>query len=248
MKKRLVVANWKMNPESLSQAFKLAGAYKPSRNSQLVVCPPGVFLQPLSQRFGRKMAFGGQDCLWEQEGAYTGGISPAQLRSAGARYVILGHSERRKYFAEDDKMVNCKLRAALAAGLTPFLCLGGGLSAGVSESKLKIAIRRQFRAAVGGLKSLSRTVLVFEPAYAISTFGGKRVSADEVAGMAGFLRRLATQRFGSRVAAVSVLYGGSVDKATFKSYRVFGRIDGFLVGGASLRPDEFKRILQEFDI
>lgn len=243
--KTIVIANWKMHPETLPQALKLVGAYRPPRAGTLVVCPPAVFLPGLVSRFGRKMAFGAQDCFWAPAGAYTGEISPAQLQAAGARYVILGHSERRKYFAEDDKMVNRKLRAALAAGLTPVLCLGGGLAAEVSESKVKSVIQRQFNAAVDGLKSAKNLILVFEPAYAISTFGGQRVGADAVARMAENLRALAAARFGSRaLSTLPVLYGGSVDGKTFAPYLAGGRIDGFLVGGASLRPNEFNRILR----
>jgi len=242
--KTSVVANWKMNPKTLAVAFQLAGAYRVSKNTQLVVCPPEIFLPPLTARFGKKMAFGAQDCFWESSGAYTGETSPSSLADSGAQCVILGHSERRKYLGENDIMVNKKLLAAVKAKLTVILCLGGGLRARDSAVKTKAVLKRQFSKAILGLKTPQNLVLTFEPTYSISTSGAKRSTPEDVADMARFLRKLSGDRFGPSTAKTTpILYGGSVDSGSFKAFLVPGQIDGFLVGGASLRPKEFNSIL-----
>lgn len=233
-----------MNPETMSAALKLAGAYRVSKNTQLVVCPPEIFLPPLTARFGKKMAFGAQDCFWEGSGAYTGEISPKTLSDSGAQCVILGHSERRKYLGENDSIVNKKLLAAVKAKLTAILCLGGGLQASDSAAKTKAVLKRQFSKAISGLKTPQNLVLTFEPTYAISTSGAQRSTPEDAADMARFLRKLSADHFGMRTAKTTpILYGGSVDGGSFKAFLAPGQIDGFLVGGASLRPREFNSIL-----
>lgn len=243
--KKIVVANWKMHPTSLEQARRLVAAYRPHPSAFLVVCPPAVFLPQVSARFGKHVAFGAQDCFWESSGAYTGEISPSTLKKSGANFVILGHSERRKFLGENDTMINKKILAALAEKLSPIVCLGGGLAPSISKTEIKNIVRRQFAHAVKKVRSAQKLIFVFEPAYAISTFSAQRVSPLQASAMIAYVRKLCGDRFGWGAAAKTpILYGGSVDGVSFRDYLKSGQIDGFLVGGASLKPKEFNLIIR----
>ena len=151
---KLIIANWKMNPERQSQAIKLARAVahgvKNLKKTKVVICPPSVFLEPISKLLAPKSytlnpVLGAQDCAWEDRGAHTGSISPTMLKDLGVRYVILGHSERRREFGETDYMVGAKAAAAIRAGLIPVICVGEWTRRGMTMAKIQSVIKRLLR-------------------------------------------------------------------------------------------------------
>lgn len=216
--------------------------------AQVVVCPPFGFLGPLAARYGKRIAFGAQDCFWEAEGAYTGEMSPAQLRRLGAKYVIVGHSERRQHLGESDEMVKSKLAAALREGLRPIVCVGGGPAALSRGANVKRIVERQLRLALAGpagLKSrLSRIIVAFEPPWALSNVsGGKPAPVGYAFEVMKFIRDRLIRRLGRQGALIPLLYGGSVSSRTVSDFLLQPGIGGFLVGGASLDPQEFSEII-----
>ena len=222
--KPIIIANWKMNPVSLRQAKALfSGAERAARQGkvQVVVCPPYPFLVPLGQ-MQKKTVLGAQNCSWKTEGALTGEVSPVQLRNLGCKYVILGHSERKKYLAERLQMIQKKVEAALKAGLGVILCVEN-----VTELR---AIKKRIR-------QFKNVVVVFEPSSAISTEGGKRIAPEDIAMMTIEMRKIVGRN-------VPVLYGGSVGVNTIAAIMKKGRVRGVLVGVASLHAGEFTRLVK----
>jgi triosephosphate isomerase (TIM) len=215
-KKKLVVANWKMNPKTLSEAQELASAVRQEAfEAEVVLCPPYPFIASLK-------SLGAQDCGWEQSGAYTGEVSPAQLKDLGCEYVILGHSERKKYFGETREMVNKKAQAAMQAGLTPVMCIGENI-----EQEMEIAL-------VG--TDPTRLVLVYEPEWAISTAEHfKEVTPEDCKIAVDAMRK---QFEGP------ILYGGSVDSRNVARFFQRGGVQGVLVGSASLDAHEFIQLVK----
>ncbi|MDO8663925.1 MAG: triose-phosphate isomerase [Candidatus Wildermuthbacteria bacterium] len=220
---KLIVANWKCNPSTLEGAKLLfdsvASGTKDIKNSEVVICPPLVYLSVLK-------ANGAQDCFWEKGGAYTGEISPEMLKNLGCQYVILGHSERRKFLGETDEMINKKVKAALSAGLKPILCVGNskqlknGLK-GIENWKLKI----------------ENLVVAYEPVWAISTTkGGSPATVENVLNGAAFIKEA--------VEEARIIYGGSVDSKNVNGYILKAKMDGVLVGQASLDSKEFIKIIE----
>lgn len=201
--KPLIVANWKMNPATLEEAKNL---YDQIKNTGAIICPPFVYLSALR-------ANGAQDCFWENVGAYTGEISPAMLKNAGVEYVILGHSERRRYQIETDEMIEKKLKASLAAGLKPILCID-------KINQLPKDVQDGF-------------IVAYEPLFAIGT--GKPCPPEEA-------ERTRLDIKGK--VDVSILYGGSVNSQNARDYIKQAGFDGLLVGGASLKPQEFIDIVR----
>jgi triosephosphate isomerase len=215
--KTLIVANWKMNPVSLAEAKKLFNTVKEGikdvKNVEVVICPPFVYLSSLNVRGETSnIKLGAQDCFWEEKGAFTGEVSPRQLKDLGVEYVIIGHSERRKYFNETDKIVNKKLKACLKEGIKPILCI----------EKLS------------QLKGVKRNIIVaFEPVSAIGT--GKAFGIEKAKSVRKTIRNKL------------VLYGGSVNSQNTKDYIEKAGFKGLLVGGASLKPKEFIKIVKSVD-
>ena len=248
-RRRLVVANWKMNLLRAS-ARQWVEAFPESsdRHCQVVICPPAVLLWPLAEALdaaGRDIALGAQDLHPEAGGAHTGEVAAAMLLEAGARYVIVGHSERRAA-GEDDELVARKLAAALAAGLCPILCLGE--TAPERERGLTLMrLRGQLDLALAGLghpaPDPAGLVLAYEPVWAIGS--GRAAGADDAQQAAAFLRERLAELFSFAWARqVRILYGGSVSGENAEHIAAGPDIDGFLVGGASLRPESFAAIVQ----
>jgi triosephosphate isomerase len=227
--KPLIVANWKMNPQTLAEAKRIFNSVKKGiggvRNSRVVVCPPFVFLSELKTK-SSVLKLGAQDCFWEGGGAYTGEISPLALRGFGCQYVILGHSERRKYQKESDEVINKKIKLVLKEKLKPILCIDN-----IEQVKkdLKGIGRREIR----------DLVIAYEPLFAIGT--GKSCSPKRAERM----RILIQKKMKSRLA---VLYGGSVNSKNAENYIKEAGFQGLLVGGASLKPKEFVRLVQNVDL
>ncbi len=237
MKLPLVVANWKMNPATLKEAKELfAGAEKIAETKcEVVVCPPFLFVP-----FGKKATLGAQDCFFKNpatgKGSFTGEISPSMLKDLGCRYVILGHSERRSVLKETGSQINQKMKAALSAGLTPILCVGEEKKEGASE-----VIKEQLLEGLEGVSVRKEVVIAYEPLFAIGT--GKACEVDLAAKRRVFIRSVLS-KMGSKYGDIPVLYGGSVDEKNCINYIEEARFDGLLVGGASLKPEKFKKIVE----
>lgn len=250
--KSYIIANWKMNPPSLSHAYKLWEGYKLSSlptSVEVVICPPDIFLPSLINEFKSECSWGGQNCFWETSGAYTGEISPQQLRTLGAQYVILGHSERREHLGETDEMINKKFRAALAARLKPILCVGGGREAKSPGADSRAIARRQLTKALKAVTPSAirreRLLIAYEPPWALSTISGGRPAPVEYAvAVARSIREWLVKKYASAGKAIPVLYGGSINSQTAGNFRKQKEFSGFLVGGASLKPIEFRKILE----
>ena len=235
---KLIVANWKLNPTTEKEAVWLARAVD---TKGVVLCPPFPFLAAVKGHV-KKGALGAQDVFWEGSGAYTGEVSGEMLHELGAKYAIVGHSERRMHLGETDEMVGKKCAAALRAKITPILCVGEPLAVRRKGTAAVLHyVRRQLAAAARYIpKNLRRSIVVaYEPIWAIGTGIPCHVFEAErmVKVCAAFL--VLKEKFRS----VHGLYGGSVNGQNAKSYLDAEYIDGLLVGGASLRAEEFKKIV-----
>lgn len=247
MRRPVIAGNWKMY-KTIAEAVDFVEKLKPMvagvTHREIVVAPPFTALVAVaSAAKGTNIAVSAQDLHWDKEGAHTADISPAMILDAGATYVIIGHSERRQDHGETDERVKRKLKAALAAGLKPIVCVGETL-AEREAAKTEEVLGRQFGGGFAGLtpSDFSRMIVAYEPVWAIGT---GRTATPEMAGEAHkFLRGLIRQQFGENIAAgLRILYGGSVKPDNIAGLMAQGDIDGALVGGASLRPDSFSAIV-----
>jgi triosephosphate isomerase len=239
-RKPIVAGNWKMN-NTIAESLALVDGMLPRLQSfstvERVVCPPFTSLPAISARLRETDIFvGAQNLYPEPKGAYTGEVSPQMLEGL-ATYVILGHSERRQYFGEDDALVNRKLKAALANGLVPIVCVGETLAqneAGETES----VVSRQVRAALDGVDHASAVVIAYEPIWAIGT--GRAATPEGANATIALIRRTVADIAGESVAqGLQIQYGGSVTPENFAAVIAQPDIDGALVGGASLKADQF---------
>jgi len=248
MRKKLIAANWKMY-KTLEQARAFVSSFLPlvreHKRDEIVLCPSFLSIPAVAEAVrGSHIAVGAQDLYWEKEGAYTGEISAHMLEAAGCTHVIIGHSERRQYFGETDDTVNRKLRAALAAGLKPIVCVGEVLAereAGVTEDVLRRQCNIAFRDISGG--EAIPMVIAYEPCWAIGT--GRTASPEQAAEAHRTIRFEAAQAFGEGVATqMKILYGGSVKPENAHALMSQAEIDGALVGGASLDAKSFAAIVK----
>ena len=247
MRKPVIAGNWKMY-KTIAEAVDFVEKIKPvaaqAGHCEVIVAPPFTALAAAAASAkGSKVLVAAQNCHWDKEGAHTGDISTLMLRDAGCTHVIIGHSERRHDCGETDEQVNKKVKAALAAGLTPIVCVGETLAQreiGETEKNLE----RQF---LGGLawltpEDFSRIMIAYEPVWAIGT--GRTATPEMAAAAHQFLRALAKRQFGEREAsAVRILYGGSVKPDNVGALMAQEEIDGALVGGASLKVDSFTALV-----
>jgi triosephosphate isomerase len=217
--KPLIVGNWKMNPQTLAEAKKLFNSVKKGvkdiKKSEIVICVPFVFLSALKAK-------GAQDCFWEEKGAYTGEISPKMLKRLGIEYIIIGHSERRKHQKETDQIINRKLKAAIVEGLKPILCIDK-----ISQLKrdLKGVSPKEFK----------NLVVAYEPLFAVGT--GRPCPPEK----ADKMRILIQKKLKGRA---RVIYGGSVNSQNAQIYIKKAEFQGLLPGGASLKAEEFIKIIK----
>jgi triosephosphate isomerase len=248
MRKKLMVANWKMykTPDQTRDFFRdFLPLIADHTRDEIAVCPSFVCLAAAVEAAkGSHVAIGGQNLHWEKEGAYTGEISAGMLLAAGCTHVIIGHSERRQYFGETDDTVNRKLKTALEAGLTPIVCVGEVLEereAGLTEDVLRRQCLRAFHAISG--KKAGKLVIAYEPVWAIGT--GKTATPRLAAEAHVLIRGEAAKAFGDKMAeSLRILYGGSVKPENAKSLMSEEEIDGALVGGASLNATSFAAIIK----
>ncbi|HEY6254106.1 MAG TPA: triose-phosphate isomerase [Candidatus Angelobacter sp.] len=247
MRRKVIAANWKMY-KTPDQARSFVVAFRPliphQAHAEIVLCPPFVCLPAVVDATqGTRIGVGGQNMFWEKEGACTGEISAQMLRATGCSHVIIGHSERRQYFGETDDTVNRKLKAALASELQPIVCVGELLEereAGLTEEVLT----RQCNIAFSGISGIEAAPLIvaYEPAWAIGT--GKTATPEMTAEAHRIVRDQAANAFGDETAAnLRILYGGSVKPENAKALMSQIEIDGALVGGASLDPHSFVKIV-----
>ena len=231
--------------EARDLVFKMSLKLREISGVEKVLCPPFPSLVAVSALLaGTDIGLGAQNMHWEAKGAFTGEIAPGMVAEF-CQYVIIGHSERRMYFGETDESVNKKVRAAQAADLTPIVCVGETLEQYESKRTGEV-VARQIRDGLAGTESslASRLVIAYEPVWAIGT--GRASTSDNAEGVVrDFIRPALTELFGADVAqAIRVLYGGSVTAANAAEYFARPEIDGALVGGASLKVDEFLAITQ----
>jgi triosephosphate isomerase len=236
-----MAANWKMNKTSAeAEAFvrQILPGLMEIGGVERVICPPATALPALAQMLkGKGIGLGAQNMHWEEKGAFTGELSAAMVKEWCA-YVILGHSERRGLFGETDEMVAKKVKAALAAGLIPIICVGETLAEN-EASRTDEVVRRQMNAAFAGLSAgqASRAIVAYEPVWAIGT-GRAAHGPDANRVIVQSIRSVLADAFDPTVAdGVRVLYGGSVTPANIDEFLSEAEIDGGLVGGASLKPD-----------
>ena len=243
----VIAGNWKMYktiPEAIALVQELSGAVAGSTGREIVICPPFTALSAVKPALaGTNIKLGAQNLNWDPQGAFTGEISAPMLKDVGCDYVIIGHSERRQYFAETDENVNRKLKAALAADLIPIVCVGESLSereAGITSS----VVSRQVKLGLAGLApDEAKTIIIaYEPIWAIGT--GRTATAEDANAMCAFIRLTVTGMLGTPVAdAMRIQYGGSVKPDNVDELMSTSDIDGALVGGASLKAADFARIV-----
>ena len=214
------------------------------QHCDVVVAPPFTALADAAQAAkGSKIGIAAQDVHWDSEGAHTGDIAPGMLLDAGCSHVIIGHSERRHDHGETDEQVNRKLKAALAAGLTPIVCVGETLEERENDQTQKV-LKRQFQGGFAGLtpSDFSRIIMAYEPVWAIGT--GRTATPEQAEESHAYLRELAREQFGEELAqGVRILYGGSVKPQNINGLMAQQDLDGALVGGASLKVDSFAAIV-----
>jgi triosephosphate isomerase len=248
MRTPLVAANWKMNKtveEARSLVYAMSARLREIKGVERVLCPPFLSLLAVHALLeGSDIGLGAQNMYWEEKGAFTGEVSPLMVKEL-CQYVILGHSERRAYFGETDETVNKRVLAALKFDLTPIFCVGETLEQYESKRTAEV-VDRQIRLGLAGVDPAlaSRVVVAYEPVWAIGT--GKASSAPDANGvLANVIRPALSGLFGSDTSqAIRVLYGGSVTGANAAEFFGQPEIDGALVGGASLKADDFIAITQ----
>ncbi len=247
MRKPFVAANWKMF-KSVQEAVVFAKQFKglviDIEDVEIVVAPPFTALHGVCEAVrNTNVGVAGQNLHWENEGAFTGEISGPMLAEAGADYVVIGHSERRTLFGELDEEVNRKIRAALAAELTPIVCVGETLEEREANRTLEV-LDRQMRQGLDGLeaRSASDLVIAYEPVWAIGT--GRVATAAQAGDAHAHIRTRLSESFGTEAAeAIRIIYGGSVKPANIEELIAKPEIDGALVGGASLDVQSFHDIV-----
>lgn len=247
MRRPFIAGNWKMNlnrAEAVSLARGLVEAVEPGPKSDIAVCPPSVYLDAVSQIVkGMPVALGAQNVYHEANGAFTGEVSTSMLVDLACKYVILGHSERRHILKETNADVNSKVHAVLKAGLTPIVCVGE-LLAERESNQTEAVVRDQVEGSLAGLSAeqLAGIVIAYEPVWAIGT--GKVATPEQAEVVHKSLRKLLASRYNAAAAEqVVIQYGGSVNPKNAGELLRQENIDGFLVGGASLKVDSFLGVL-----
>jgi len=246
MRRKVIAGNWKMNMLP-NEAIDYIQAFEPlvkDANAEVVLCVPYTDLfYSLMNAQGTNIKIGAQNMNYKETGAYTGEISGSMLKSIGVEYVIIGHSERRQYYNETDESVNLKLKAAFENGLKPIVCVGETLDereAGKTEER----ITSQTRLALAGLsdEQAKDTIIAYEPIWAIGT--GKTATSEDANNSIKAIREEVKKLYGESVSDnIIIQYGGSVKSSNAKELFMASDIDGGLVGGASLKPDEFAKIV-----
>ena len=246
MRKWIVAGNWKMHntiAESIALAYAIKEGTTGLKNGEVIVAPPFTALYSVGEAIkGSSVTLAAQNMYYEDKGAFTGEVSPVMLRDAGCTYVIIGHSERRKFFLETDESVNAKVKKALVSALKPIVCVGETDDERV-KGITRSVVDRQVRGALAGVADINNVVIAYEPVWAIGT--GKVATSSQAEEVHAFIRGILTETYGSVANDIRILYGGSVTKDNISELIGMKDIDGALVGGASLKPDGFLGIINK---
>lgn len=246
MRRAIIAGNWKMN-NTISEATTLVEDLKPmvkDSTCDVVICPTFLSLPRVVELCtGTNIKVGAQNMHYEDNGAFTGEVSPKMLKELGVDFVVIGHSERRQYFNETDDTINKKLKAAFSYEITPILCVGESLierELGITEEVLGAQIKQDL---IGLSKEqVEKLVVAYEPIWAIGT--GKTATADDANSTIGFIRSVIGKQFGQEISnKTRIQYGGSVKPSTIKEQMAMEHIDGGLIGGASLKASDFAAIV-----
>lgn len=252
MRKNIVAGNWKMN-NTLQEGLALAKELETTLNGKklncdVVICTPFIHLASIAQANASAVfAFGAQNCADKKSGAYTGEVSAAMVASTGAKYVILGHSERRAYYGETNETLKEKVLLALENNLTPIFCIGEVLEEREAGKQNEV-VESQIKEALFDLSAedFGKLVLAYEPVWAIGT--GKTATPEQAQEMHAFIRQTIAEKYGQNVAdETSILYGGSANAGNAKELFSNPDVDGGLIGGASLKVDAFMPIIEAFN-
>lgn len=248
MRKPILAGNWKMNLNTQEAVFLveyLKRSLAEEKEVEAVVCPPFTSLYSVAQVLqGTNIKLGAQNMSWEKKGAYTGEVSPLMLLDLGCQYVILGHSERRQYFAETDAMINKKVLSALENGLRPIVCVGETLEE-KEANQTQAVISQQVTKSLANLpqEKVTDLVVAYEPIWAIGT--GKSASSQEANEVIKYIRSILGEMFGSdKAESIRIQYGGSVKPDNIRELMSQSDIDGALVGGASLEAASFTKLVR----
>lgn len=248
MRRPLMAGNWKMHkniPEAIAMVKELKPLISDVKDVDVLICPVFTAIYPLANEVkGSNIQIGAQNVYWEPKGAFTGEIAVSMLSDAGCSFVIIGHSERRQYFAETDETVNKRTKSTLNANLIPIVCVGETLQERESDNTFKV-IEKQVRE---GIKNFSKEeaekiVIAYEPVWAIGT--GKTATPQQAQDVHEFIRKIYSEMYGSDIAdKVRILYGGSVKPDNVSELMKQKDIDGGLVGGASLEASSFAKLVK----
>lgn len=250
--KKIIIANWKLqvnNADSIKLANKLVRSLANIKNGEVVICPCFVSLREVGVILGNSnILMGAQNSFWEGHGPYTGEISAKILKEIGCKYVILGHSERREYLHEDYEMIHKKVKRVVElGGITPVVCVGETLK-DRKKGRQEFVLSGQLEMALGGMKSLNfrEIIIAYEPVWAIGT--GEAINPEEARQMQKIIKKTIENMFGLGVSENNFryIYGGSINEENVEDYSGIDGIDGFLVGGASLKVASFKKIINTF--
>lgn len=246
--KKIIIANWKMNPQTAEEALRFVKsvlAQRLSKNIVLIIAPPFVYLDLIKKNCGKEIKLAAQNISWAERGAYTGEVSNLMIKNLGCDYVIIGHSERRYKIGETDEMINLKLKAAFKVGLIPVLAVGEKES---NDDIIKVLTRQVKSALEGiGVSEISRLIIAYEPVWAIGT--GLADTPDHALSAALLVKKIIGNLYGSEwTADLPVLYGGSVTSENASDFIAQSGISGALVGGASLEPQDFIKIIKAAEI
>lgn len=250
MRKPIIAGNWKMNMTP-SEAVRLVEELKPlvkDAKCDVVICPPYVDLPAAAEAIkGSNIHLGAQNIHWADKGAFTGEVSADMLKELGVEYAIIGHSERRQYFGETDEAVNKRAKAAIAAGITPIVCVGESLEereSGLTGKKVSGQVQKDLEGIAAS--DAARLVIAYEPIWAIGT--GKTATDEQANETIGMIRATVAGMFGRETAeALRIQYGGSMKPSNVKGLMAMPEIDGGLIGGASLKAVDFAQVVNYND-
>ncbi len=246
MRTSLIAGNWKMNTtvnEAVELVHRMLGELNKIKNVEKVVCPPFISLNAVAEIIkGSSIKLGAQNIYFKDKGAYTGEVSPLMLADL-CEYIIIGHSERRQYFNETDEVINKKVKAALEAGLKPILCIGEKLEEN-EAGKTERVVSHQLESALVNVDKLTCTVIAYEPVWAIGS--GRSATGEQANKTIGFIRQKIANLYNKAIAQnLRILYGGSVTAENISEFVSRTEIDGALVGGASLKAEQFISIVRQ---
>lgn len=253
MMKKIVIANWKMNPFSAKEAESILNGVKKTvakiKKTQVVVCPPFIYFNNIQKGIGKSanLFLGAQNAFWEIEGAFTGEVSPEMIKNYGASYVILGHSERRA-LGETDEMVSKKTITCLKTGLKVIMCVGEKTRD--EQGDYLVFLREEIRNSLNKVqkKFVRNLIIAYEPIWAIGKKDTDAMSPEDIRQTAIYIKKILSEIYGQETAiAVPILYGGSVGGKNAGDIIKDGGVNGLLVGHQSLKPDNFNEILRSVE-